>query len=651
MFFPQEMTKIRMIIPSRDLLTVTKDLAEQGVFHQESGNHVIPGKPIPTNNWQERAAAYSALERRILTVMAALNIPVNEVSIKEPDKMLDISTASAVVDEIEKIVKQSRDEISKEQKQEEQLRGYLEQIDPIQNLDVDLDSLRQPRYLFSMLGVIPVGNIPRLQTSLAKTPHVLVPLRQDNQRAIIWLSGPKQNADVLDRAARSAYLNPLNLPEVYQGTPKQIIESMRSDIHQIEQKIAEQDNILKQLRSEWQARLESLLGEVQASRILAEAIGRFGQYRYTYVINGWVPSDKVSKFNQDVKQKSPDILVEAFPTKRGAHEQNIPVELRNPSIIRYFQSFVMNYARPLYEEIDPTWLLALTFPILFGAMFGDVGQGAVLALVGILIASGRIKQLRSMASLGGIIAVCGFFAMIFGVLYGSVFGFEEILPAILFHPISNILTAMIFAISVGVVLLSVGYVINILNSFTTRNWGKFLFDPHGLAGLLLYWSLIGLVVEGISGKHPIPMVILAILAVLSVVGTMFSEALQHMVNHHKPLFEGGAGMYGVQSFFEMFEVLISMLSNSVSFVRVGAFAVAHAGLTVVFFIMAKLISPGQGIGYWIVVAFGNLFILGFEGLIVGIQTMRLEYYEFFSKFFSGGGVQYQPLTFSPKLEK
>jgi V/A-type H+-transporting ATPase subunit I len=138
--------------------------------------------------------------------------------------------------------------------------------------------------------------------------------------------------------------------------------------------------------------------------------------------------------------------------------------------------------------------------------------------------------------------------------------------------------------------------------------------------------------------------VLALIAVLSVVGTMFSEALQHLVNGHKPAVEGGFGMYSVQSFFEMFEVLISMLSNSVSFVRVGAFAVAHAGLTVVIFIMARLISPGHGVGYWIVVALGNLFIIGFEGLIVGIQTMRLEYYEFFSKFFSGGGVQYHPLT-------
>ena len=119
---------------------------------------------------------------------------------------------------------------------------------------------------------------------------------------------------------------------------------------------------------------------------------------------------------------------------------------------------------------------------------------------------------------------------------------------------------------------------------------------------------------------------------------------KRLVEGRRPLIEGGVGMYAVQIFFEMFETLIGLVSNSLSYVRVGAFAVAHAGLSSVIFILAELFSPGRGIVYWIVAILGNLFVIGFEGLIVGIQTLRLEYYEFFGKFFRGGGTRFRPLV-------
>ena len=129
---------------------------------------------------------------------------------------------------------------------------------------------------------------------------------------------------------------------------------------------------------------------------------------------------------------------------------------------------------------------------------------------------------------------------------------------------------------------------------------------------------------------------------------MFSEVFRHLLEGHRPLVEDGIFTYLIQAFVELFETFISSLSNSVSYVRVGAFAVAHGGLSSVIFILANMAGGGNGvlnmIMYWIVVILGNLFIVGFEGLIVGIQTMRLEYYEFFSKFFEGGGMSYEPLT-------
>jgi V/A-type H+-transporting ATPase subunit I len=649
MFYPQEMTQVRLIIPARDLLAVTNELAAQGVFHQVEGKYPASEKIVkPAGSWVEKASAYASLERRILGIMQVLEI--EEGAHEQPDKtsMVDYEAIHPAVDQVEQEVNKTREKWTNEQKRLEQLQNMLDQLEPLAGINLDLNAMRHPAYIHTIMGVMPTPNIERLRTSLAKIPFVFYTLRQDAQTAVVWLAAAKQNAEVLDRAARSAYLNPLSLPETYQGTPAQIIAAIQADMDAANQQISEHRSVLSRLAGERGAQLPGLLWQVRASRILAEAIGRFGRYRYTYLIDGWVPSSGVDDFSRRLKEVSQSVMIETSAYKRGGPRQNAPVALNNPGLIRPFQGLVTNYARPLYEEIDPTFLLAITFPFLFGAMFGDVGQGLLLALLGLLLASGRIKALSSMAGLGGVVAGCGLSAAVFGVLYGSIFGFEDILHPLIFRPTDNILQTLSLAIGIGVVLLSVGFLLNIINAWTSKDLAQLLFEPKGIAGLVLYWSLVGLGLEVITGQYLVPPLGFGILALLTGLIVMFSETLKHLVEGHRPLFEGGFPIYALQAALELFETLISLLSNSISFVRVGAFAVAHVGLTIVIFIMAGLVSPTHGVGYYVVIALGNLFIIGFEGIIVGIQTMRLSYYEMFSKFFKGGGMQYEPLTLLPR---
>jgi V/A-type H+-transporting ATPase subunit I len=652
MFYPQEMTRVRLIIPASDLLAVTNDLVDQGVFHQVEGKYPVSEKMLkPDSSWPDKAGAYASLERRITGIMQALNIGEGVQEAYNQTSMVESDAVYPVVDRIEQEVNQAREILTNEQKRLDQLRYMLNQLEPIAGIDLDLNTMRYSEYIHAILGVMPTPNIDRLRTSLARIPFVFFTLRQDNQTAVVWLAGTQRNAEVLDRAARSAYLNPLSLPETYQGTPSQIIASLQADIENAEQQISEQGKVISLLAGEHKGQLQTLLRQVRASRILAEAIGRFGRYRYTYLIDGWVPSSGVEDFSRRVKEVSKNILVESSPHKRSDPKQNVPVALSNPRLIRSFQGLVTNYARPLYQEVDPTFLMAIAFPFLFGAMFGDIGQGVLLALLGLLLASQKVKALGSMSGLGGVIAGCGLAAAVFGLLYGSIFGFEDILRPLIFRPTDNILQTLSLAIAIGVVLLSVGFLLNILNAWTSKDWGQLLFESKSIAGLVLYWSLVGLALEVITSHYLIPPVGFGIIALLTGLIVMFSETLKRLVERHRPLFEGGFPIYALQASLELFETLISLLSNSISFVRVGAFAVAHVGLTSVIFIMAGLISPSHGIGYWSVIALGNLFIIGFEGIIVGIQTMRLSYYELFSKFFKGGGVLYEPLTLLPKGKK
>ncbi len=653
MFYPQQMTEIQLIIPARDLLAVTNALADQGVFHQVDSSSLSPqNEHTPRDTWTKKAATYSGLERQVVSVMQVL-----EIDEGVPQRsanwaaMIEIDKVQPTVDKVEQQVNKISLQLSNAYKRLEQLQSLLDQLEPISHIDLDMEELRNPNYLYTVLGIIPNANIGRIQTSLARIPFVFLTLRQESEKAIVWLAGKKQNRDILERAARSAYLNPLNLPENYSGTPADIIAMLRKDINNEKGQISEHKSKLSQIKEEQNQPLQAILWEVRASRILADAIRRFGQLQYTYLIVGWVPSSRIEQFSQKLQQVTKDFVFETRSSKRGDNKQNVPVALNNPRIIRAFQGLVTNYGNPRYQEIDPTFLLAITYPLLFGAMFGDAGQGLILAGLGALLASGKIKALRGLAGMGGVIAICGLSAVVFGLLYGSFFGFENILRSLWIRPMDNILTTLVIAISVGVVLLSIGIIVSIINAWTAHDKGKLLFDNHGLAGLLLYWSLIGIAVESISGKPVIPVIILALIALVSGGAIMFSDILKHLVEGHRPLTDEGGATYILRSFFELFETLISFFSNSISYVRVGAFAVAHVGLSAVIFIMANLISPGHGIGYWITVVGGNIFIIGFEGLIVGIQAMRLEYYEFFNKFFIGGGTRFEPLTLQTKAEE
>jgi V/A-type H+-transporting ATPase subunit I len=648
MFFPQEMTEIELVVPSKDILAVTKMLSGHAIFHQADSSYInslVSASSV--NSWQEQASAYSALERKIQVVMQAISIDEGHSPTTALKDLVDLDTVRSDLDEIDHEVKQIIDKIASSQKRIEQYQGIIHQLEPVADIHLDLNSLTQSRFLSTILGVIPAANIDRLQTSLERYPFVLLTLRQEGKNAVVWLAGTKNNADVLDRAARSAYVNPFSLPEGYTGTPTEIIQSMRTNIDGIQKEIEAQKKILIQISVKRRVKLQSLLWDIRASRLLADAIARFGHLRYSYIITGWIPSDEMGAFKKYLKQTSKEALLEAFPIQRAEAPSNVPVRLKNPKAFRPFQMLITIYGRPSYSEVDPTPMMAVIFPLLFGAMFGDLGHGLVLLLLGGLLASRKVKSLSGMASLGSVIAVCGAVAAVFGVLYGSVFGFEDLIHPLWFHPVQNIMQILIITIGAGLVLLSFGFLLGIYNESRRHDWSGMLFNHNGVAGLVLYWSLLGLAGSVALKGFPIPTYIFAVTGAIGLIGVMFSEVFKNLMEGHHPLIEGSFGIYFTQAFFELFEVVISFLSNSLSFVRVGAFAVAHGSLSSVFFILGEMVSPGKGIGYWIMLLIGNIFIIGFEGLIVGIQTMRLSYYEFFGKFFRGGGTRFEPLSVRP----
>lgn len=660
MFFPKAMTEVELIIPAKDLTAVTKVLGSRGSFQQIDSTY-LGLENLGPSSWQETSASYSTLERRLQAIMQNLNLTEEYSGPANAELSADIGALQSAVERIDADVRGTSDEMSAEKKKLEQMENQLQQLQPISDLNYEIGALRKSKYLYSIAGVMPADQVSRLETSLARVPYTFFTLREDPKKPLVWLFGPRSNADVIDRAVRSAFLTPLVLPEDFMGSPAEGVKTMAKAIEASKQKISELDRELAKLAAAHKKELYELWRDVHMNRVMAEAIARFGQLRHTYIVVGWVPSDEIETFTKRLKAASKEILIEAVPAQRAGEHASAPVALENPSYFKPFEFLVNTFARPRYNELDPTFLIGITFPLLYGIMFADLGQGLILALVGFWF---RDKILLFLP--GKTVIACGISGAIFGLLFGSVFGFEDKIPQqlVLFHPIHSILGVLFVAMGLGAILLNLAMLLNIFGALRNRNWGQSLFDSNGLFGWLLYVSFLVFFLQVLSGvfvgkelfdgvyfpKIVFPTIVTSLAKLFTVLGLLlaviFSHPLKHWMEGHPFAIEGGGMVFAIQSGAEVFEKFISMFSNTLSYVRVGAFAIVHAGFMVAVFVVARLVGGGEesGFGYWAIVVVGNLGVLLLEAFIVGIQTLRLHFYEFFTKFFNGGGAAFEPLA-------
>lgn len=322
-----------------------------------------------------------------------------------------------------------------------------------------------------------------------------------------------------------------------------------------------------------------------------------------------------------------------------------PTVLKNNWFSRPFELFVEMYSLPQYGDFDPTFFMALTYCLLFGIMFGDMGQGLVLMAIGFAF--------EKKGKLFGVIGRVGITSTIFGFLFGSLFGYEDALNPIhqkLFHvreklfdvmANSNTMFLLISAIAIGAVLIMITQMINIANNAKKKKYGEVLFSQNGVAGLVFYGSIMFAIVysqlNGVNiAKNPLYIIICFVLPVICfVMKEPFTNAVEHKAMKPKE----GWGGYVTQSIFEMIEILLSFVTNSMSYLRVGGFVLSHAGMMLVVMTLVKMTGNAGPV----VLIIGNAFVMILEGLIVGIQTLRLEYYEMFSRYYAGGGVRFKAL--------
>ena len=279
-----------------------------------------------------------------------------------------------------------------------------------------------------------------------------------------------------------------------------------------------------------------------------------------FYMSGWTTDKEAVNIADGIKSKFGDEIMTEIAD--DIDEKNAPTLLSNPKIIKPFEFFVKLYSMPKYNEIDPTPILAVTYFILFGMMFGDMGQGIIISIIG------WILYAKKKMDLGAIMGTVGISATIFGALYGSFFGIElnnGIFP-IWINPSEETVTILISAIGVGVLLIVASMCMNLINAFKNRDWGEFFFSKNGVAGIIFYVAVIAVAYMSLTKGMAISRVVGIFLFAIPLIVIFMKEPLSNILKKRKPI-EGKKGEFFTESFFEMFEVLLSYVTNTVSFSR------------------------------------------------------------------------------------
>lgn len=512
----------------------------------------------------------------------------------------------------------------------EEYKRKAELFNNAKELDIDLNKLYSLEYIRFRYGKILRENYGKLENSIKDLNAFLVKASDDENSKYVWVMcfSSKENSAKVDSYLNVYKFERFNLPAELDGNPKDIWMECEKEIHKLNFEIENKEDELIRIVDRDAEELIDLYAQINLY-IKINNVKKFMAYDENglFYIIGWVPAKelttvlpKLSK-EKDVKYvvKNHDEVASIPPTK-----------LKNNRIVRPFETIVRMYGLPNYTELDPTTFVAITAFLLFGFMFGDVGHGLVIFLIGILMAKKKIAM-RPVFEAGGIAS------MIFGMLYGSVFGNEEIIPAIFIRPMESIQTMLVYGIAIGVLLILLAMLLNIRNGIKNKDKKKIFLDTNGLAGLIFYIVVLGAGVYFIlKGKMIASLGVLSIFVILPLLAIMFKDSIAKRIFKEEE--EEKSSLF--EKVFHVVEILLSFASNTISFVRIAAFAINHVGLCMAIYILSDMFS---GTGSLAVTIFGNCLVIVLEGLIVGIQVLRLEYYELFSRFYTGDGKEYKPL--------
>ena len=573
-------------------------------------------------------------------------------------KNLSIQKALSLV----KQIKEEADTLTATRKELEEnydtLTEALRIIYPFRNVNFDMPSILKMRFIHYRFGRIEKDYFEKFKKYIYDNLDTIFIKCDEDERYVYGIYFvPAHEAQKIHAVYSTMHFEKIYVPNQYEGTAKDAYAALQAaykkNVADLDANKAARKAFLKKYASDIVSTKHTLSQFSRNFDIRKLAACTHGDNNAEhpdpnykpkepfYILCGWMTDKEAHSFQSDISGDPRIFCLVEEDDQEDVHKTP-PTKLKNPKLFKPFEMYTKMYGLPAYGEMDPTWFIALTYSFIFGAMFGDVGQGLILLIGGFLLY--KIKHI----DLAGIISCAGIFSTFFGFMFGSVFGFEDILEPIWLRPmdammdvpfIGKLNTVFIIAIGFGMGIILICMVFNIINSFHAKDVEKTWFDTNSVAGLVFYGSAVAVIALFMAGKKLPGSIVLCVMFLVPLLVMFLKEPLTNLVENKPQLVEGGAGMFVVQGFFEMFEVLLSYFSNTLSFVRIGAYAVSHAAMMQVVLMLA---GAENGSPNWVVIVLGNIFVCCLEGLIVGIQVLRLEYYEIFSRFYKGSGRKFEP---------
>ena len=522
-------------------------------------------------------------------------------------------------------------------------KDALVTIKNIESIDLNLDDLFDCKYIKFRFGRLPLDSVAKLRY-YRNRPFVFKSFSQDDTYSwCIYMTTEKYEGDV-DNVFSSLYFERIHIPQFVHGTPESAAQTLLDEIENDEKQILHVDDVIEKLKGECREEMAKIKGELEfldRTFVARKYVVGLGQ---RFSITGFVDAADVERLKETFRE-----LEEVEIEVRPAHSDkrlDPPTKLKNGWFARPFIMFVEMYGIPEYDGFDPVPIVAVIYSLLFGMMFGDVGQGIVVMIVGVLLS--KYKQMQ----LGDIMVRIGIFSTLFGFIFGSVFGNETMLDP-LYHALLGleekpinvmssefIMPLLLIAVGIGVVLNLFSMVLNMVLQHRRRDMGEFWFSQNGVAGFVFYGAVaLGAVLTALFGIPVFNVFYVLVLIVLPLLLIFLKEPLTRKL-HHGKLFPDGFGAFFVEGFFELFEICLSYITNTISYLRVGGFVLSHAGMMMA---VTMIMEMSGGIFAVLIGVFGNILVMCLEGLVVGIQVLRLQFYEMFSRYFNGNGIAFTAL--------
>jgi V/A-type H+-transporting ATPase subunit I len=437
---------------------------------------------------------------------------------------------------------------------------------------------------------------------------VLIQRLQSQDGVFLLAVGLEQEIAELGSQLESARARPVEIPAALPASPRAAGDEIRLQLDATADEIGGLSANLERLHEHHD--LADAIADIEFVRWYINNVPQLASTENFAWITGWTTdSDEEALLRRlaDVDVKG---LIRITAPPPGFEP---PLVLANPRWLRHFEVFTRMLGVPGHGQADPTRIVAIASPLMFGYMFGDVGHGAVLLIIGVIL-SRRYPALRLLIA-GGAASV------VFGFLFGSVFALEDIIEPIWLHPMEEPLTLFVVPLVGGAILLLLGMFLDAIQAWWQQAWRTWWETGAGL--VVCYIGLLGAFLD-------------LRMLYLSLLGGAWFVVGHGLVASERRIAAAGSGLV------ELLESMLQLIVNTVSFVRVGAFALAHAGLSMAVIGVVDVATSMPV--HVLLLVIGNVLIIGLEGLVAAIQTTRLVLFEFFARFMTAEGRPFIPLV-------